>query len=453
MTGRPWLQPAAADRHALQAINDFQSETAEITGAADPSGTRATVAVLAVMVAAGLGLAAVVPLDRIVQAPGRVVSQAPTLVVQPLETAIIRSLDVREGQVVRRDQLLARLDPTMTAADAAQLEQQVASLAAAVDRLQAERDGRAFVPADAREPYQELQATVFRHRQAERQSKLANFDQRLATTQATLTRTQAEVTHYRTRLGLLEEVEQMRMTLHRNQTGSRLNALLASDTRVEVARSLTAAEGNVNAAAHELEALKAEREGFLQQWQGATMQELVTHTVELGRAREELAKASKRRDLVELRAIEDAVVLEVAPVSVGSVLTTAQTLMTLVPAAAPLEVEASVVAADQGFIKVGDPVEVKLDAYRYIEHGTAKGVVRTISEDSFAARDQNAVGAPRYYKARVALESVALRGVPADFRLVPGMTLTADIVVGARTILSYLLDRVLRSVSEGMREP
>ncbi|ALG74716.1 secretion protein [Azospirillum thiophilum] len=441
------------DRDARQSINDFQSETAGITGGRDPLGARLAVMLLALMVLCGIALASVGRIDEIVEARGRVVSQAPTLVVQPLETSIVRSLDVREGQTVRRGQVLATLDPTITAADAAQLEHQVAALAAAVARLEAERDGRIYQPTDAQDPFQQLQAAIASHRRAEQKSKLATYDQRREATLATLARVREEIRLYRTRLSLLTEVEQMRMALEQNKTGSRLNVLMASDTRVEISRSLTAAEGSAKTAQHELDALTAEREGFLQQWLGSAIQELVTNTVDLAHAREELAKAQRRRDLVELKAIDDAVVLEVARVSVGSVLTSAQTLVTLVSVRAPLEVEADIAAADQGFLKVGDRAELKLDAYRYVEYGTAKGVVRTISGDSFSVTDPKAMIGPRFYKARITVDSLALRRMPPDFQLVPGMTLTADIIVGSRTLISYVLDRIWENVAEGMREP
>ncbi len=84
---------------------------------------------------------ALIPIDKVVSAQGRIVSQAPTVVVQPLETAIVRSIDVREGDVVHKGQLLARLDPTFATADQSAAQAQVASFGAEVARLQAEADG------------------------------------------------------------------------------------------------------------------------------------------------------------------------------------------------------------------------------------------------------------------------------------------------------------------------
>ncbi|OYD80908.1 MULTISPECIES: HlyD family type I secretion periplasmic adaptor subunit [Azospirillum] len=452
MTALLLRRPQTADRFAEQAINDFQGEVSEITGQPDPQGARVVIWTLAAMLVVLIVMASVMKLDRVVSASGRVVSQAPTIVVQPLETSIIRSLNARVGQTVRRGEVLATLDPTFSSADVAQLERQASKLAAEIARLNAEAKNAAFTVA-GNDPDMVLQESIWRFRQAEYAAKLANFDQRMATLQATIKNNQTDAEHYRSRLKIVGEIESMRRTLEKNQTGSRLNSLIASDTRVETERNLGNSESTIRTAGHDLEALRAEREVYIQQWRSTLLTDLSTRQVDLERVREELSKAQKRRDLVELRAVDDAVVLEVGKYSVGSVVEQAQPIYTLVPLHAKLEVEAEIAGLDQGFIKPGDPVQVKLDAYRYIEHGMAKGVVKTISEDSFTKREDQSQAPRPFFRARIELTDVSLRDVPSDFRLVPGMPLTADIVVGARTIMAYLVEGALKSGAEGMREP
>ena len=452
MTALLLRRPQTLDRAAEQAINDFQGETAEITGQPEPSVARSVVWALAVMVVLFIVLASVTTLDRVVTAMGRVVSQEPTIVVQPLEISIIRSLNVRAGQTVRQGDVLATLDPTFSAADVAQLERLVAKLSAEIDRLNAEASGASYTVTD-NSPDKILQESIWRYRQAEYTAKLANFDQRMATLQATIKNNQTDAEHYRSRLKIVCEIETMRRTLEKNQTGSRLNSLIASDTRVETERNLSNSETTIHTATHELGALRAERDVYIQQWRSTLLTDLSARQVELERAREELSKAQKRRDLVELRAVEDAVVLEVGKYSVGSVVEPAQPIYTLVPLRSKLEVEVELAGMDQGFVKPGDEVQVKLDAYRYIRHGMAKGVVRTISEDAFTKREDQSQAPRPFYRARIELTDVNLRDVPNDFRLVPGMPLTADIVVGERTIISYLIEGALKNSLEGMREP
>jgi multidrug efflux pump subunit AcrA (membrane-fusion protein) len=134
---------------------------------------------------------------------------------------------------------------------------------------------------------------------------------------------------------------------------------------------------------------------------------------------------------------------------------------------APLEVDAQVDSQDIGFIKVGDPVTIKFDAYKFMEHGVGKGVVKTISQDAFTedsmqdALTSGGGGSPTapgqtrspYFDTRITITALQLHDVAQHFRMSPGMTLEADIVVGKRTILWYLIGGALRSGSEALREP
>ena len=122
------------------------------------------------------------------------------------------------------------------------------------------------------------------------------------------------------------------------------------------------------------------------------------------------------------------------------------------PLDAPVEAEVDIQSMDVSFIKQGDPVVIKLDAYRYLEYGTAKGIVKSISEGSFTL-DQNLQPVPPYFKVVVTFTDTHLRNVPANFRLTPGQTLIGDIKVGRRTIMSYIVESALRTGSEAMREP
>ena len=122
----------------LPVILEFQMPSTTITTAPVPRSARGIVWIVASMLVAVLLAMGLIPVDRVVTAQGRVVSRSATLVLQPLEAAIVRSIDVHEGETVQAGQVLARLDPTFAAADVGALAAQVSSLQAQVSRLQAE---------------------------------------------------------------------------------------------------------------------------------------------------------------------------------------------------------------------------------------------------------------------------------------------------------------------------
>jgi hemolysin D len=446
----------------LPAILEFESPSSAITNAVMPRAARGIAWTVASMFAAAVAAMALIPIDKVVTAQGRVVSQAATLVVQPLDAAIVRSIEVHDGESVRAGQILARLDPTLAVADVDALVAQVGTLQAQVSRLQAEAEGRPFIYTGL-DTNLSLQAAIFGQRQAEYHFKIENYVQKVNGLMSTIARAKSDQAGYSSRLQVASKVEQMRLELERDQVGSKLNSLTAADNRAEMDRNVHSAEETVNAAQRDLAAMVAERDGYVQSWHADISDKLAEATGKLSDARESLNKAQLHRQMVELRADRDATVLTVAKVSVGSVLQPGQQFITLVPADAPLEVEANIAGRDNGYVHVGDSVAVKFDTFPYHQYGLAYGTVRIISADSFDAQDEqrNPTGAvplpsnsnELYYRARIAIDHVALHDTPVGFQIMPGMPTTADIKVGERTVLTYLLGRVLPVATEGMREP
>ena len=99
----------------------------------------------------------------------------------------------------------------------------------------------------------------------------------------------------------------------------------------------------------------------------------------------------------------------------------------------------------------GDTVTLEIDAYNPAEHGTAEGVVKWISEGAFTTDPDNKT-VPAFYKVRIAITGYHFTDMPADFRLVPGMTLQAQIHVGKHALAMYLFGGPLRGSGESMRD-
>jgi HlyD family secretion protein len=414
------------------------------------------------MFAACLTAMGLIPIDRVVTAQGKVVSRQPSLVVQPLETSVVRSIDVTVGQSVRTGDVLARLDPTFAAADVGASEAQVSTLQAEVLRMQAEAAGRPFI-ATGPDPNLSLQASIFAQRHAEREFKRETYQQRINGLQTTVARGVADEDAYQARKAVAEQIVSVRKQLEQHQVGSMLLSLAATDSLLETTRGLANATQTAESARRDLEALKAERDAYEQNWLAEVSQRLSDQMQKLADAREKLNKARLRHELVELRANRDATVLTVAKVSVGSVLQSGDQFITLVPTNAPLEVEANIVGRDGGFVQVGTSVAIKFDTFPFSQYGLAQGTVRTISADSFTGQDDGKTRSGSvpakpdsiepFYRCRITIDEVRLHAVPPGFHVVPGMPVTADIMIGKRTVLTYLLGRVLPVASEAMREP
>ena len=437
-------------------IGAFESETQDVIRRTSPYSEHAILHAVVAMLLVAILLMSVVRLDRIVVASsGLILPTSGSFFVQPLDKAMVSAIHVHAGDVVRKGQVLADLDPTFAIADFKQLKDKVASEQALVTRLQDEEAGRPYAVTDPADPYQALQASIWRQRQTEFSQSLADFDARINSTRSVLAKAHDDLQQDQQHLALTSQLEDMQRNLSKKGWGSPALIISANDARVQADRQLGESRNTEAQSGHDLASLQAQRADYVGKWHDDTATALVQARNDLSQAEQDFAKASRVHDLSKLVAPDAAVVLSVAQASIGSVIdpTTQQTpLFTLTPLSGPLEADLHVQTRDVGFIRPGDKVRLKLDALRFTYHGVAHGVVETVSPGSFT-QDENGQTVPPYFKVRVKVTDTHLRNVPRDFRLVPGMTLTGDVLEGGRTIMAYILEAGLRTGSEAMREP
>lgn len=442
---------------ALSTVRQFQSETEAIRQVKEPLSTRITLYVLVAFVLSGLALISFTMLDRVVQSQGgKIVPVGQVAVYQALDQSIIKSIDVREGDQVRPGQLLATLDQTFTSADVSQYKAQIASLEAQVARDEAELAGKPLVYPESQDRdvqnYNLLQKALYNQRIAQYNAQITSFDSKMKQTEATINKLRGDDSRYRQREEIAQKIEDMRTTLAEHGTGSQLNMFASQDTRLELIRTIENTHNSLVESQNTLASISADRDAFKQQWFAQLSQELVKTRNDLDAARSSYEKAAKRQDLVRLTATDPAMVLTIAKLSVGSVLKPGDPLITLMPLDTALEAEIKIASRDVGYVRAGDRCVLSIDAYNAAEHGTAEGVVRWISEGAFTLDEDNKP-VEAYYKARCSVDPSHLVAVPSNFRLLPGMTLTADINVGRRSVAMYLIGGMLHGFGTAMREP
>ncbi|MEV4782195.1 HlyD family type I secretion periplasmic adaptor subunit [Burkholderia sp. LMU1-1-1.1] len=420
-----------------------------------PRFVRVTLHVMLLAFVSFILWACLSPVEKIVVAHGRLVNPLPNIVVQPLETSIIQSIDVRVGQIVKKGQVLATLDPTFSAADESQLRIRLQSLDTQAAGLRAELSGKpgAAVTSGSSADAQ-LQSQLSNERKANFEAQKTKMDQNIARLRAGLETNKHDQVILAQRVKALREVEAMQEQLMAEQFGAKMHLLEARDRRLGVERDMDMQRNKAIEMASELASAEAERSAFDKSWRQKAMEDLLTASRDRDGINEQLAKADKRLKMIQMVAPADGVVLEIGKLSVGSIVREAEALFTLVPLGAELEAEVQIDSLDIGYIKPGAVTHLKVDAFSFMKHGMLEGKVRTISQDSFKrdATDKNGGGMDAYYLSRIQYKG-ELKKMTEGTRLLPGMTVSAEIVVGHRTVMSYLLYPLTRALDESIREP
>ncbi len=319
-------------RRRPQIVTEFQSDAIEVEHRAPPRIARVTLYCVLALILTAIGWAAGSQVDMIVTAQGKLVTTRPNIVVQPLETSVIREIHVKPGDRVNRGELLATLDPTFSQADLDQLSSKVGVFNAAIDRLKAELNGEEYVIGESASADQVLQRKMFLQRKAAYDAQVENYQAQIASARANLKTAQNEETVLLQRLETMKSIEVMRATLMDKEVGSKLNLLLSRDARLDVESDLARVRGNIADYTHRLDKAEADQKVYAEDFRKTAYQDLVETLAKRDSAAEDLKKAELRRQLIVLKAPADAIVLDIANRTVGSVAREAEPMFVLVPA-------------------------------------------------------------------------------------------------------------------------
>jgi HlyD family secretion protein len=443
-----------------QEVLEYQPDAVEIEERPVPGSVRWVLyLLLGTLIAIVIG-AVVFSVDRIVVAQGKLITTAPTIVIQSLNTAVIRSIEVQVGDIVEEGQLLATMDSTFASADLTQLTKQAHIIGAEIRRIKAELRHASFsaLPEEGEDGL--LQEQLFRQRDIIFNRNKQFHEERIAALVAKLSLNKVQHQGKERQSKLLRDVEGTVARLPQRDTDHRLRLLEAQRNRNQTADDLASLAAEEQVIEHELQQAKSEWQRFVEERSGELMEEEVKLHNEEQKIVEEINKAKRLHDLVSLRAPQQGIVLRMAELAVGSITRQAEPLIILVPLNSVIEVEVNVPSKDIARIRTDDSARVKLDAFPFQRHDTLPGKVRVISEDSFRLNDRGEAleqspseAEDAFYRTRISLLSTQLRNVPAGFRLMPGMKVRAEIKVGKRSVISYFLYPIIRVFDESLREP
>jgi HlyD family secretion protein len=453
----------AADEPMPLAVLEFQSPTAAVIATPLPPIARSTSHVLTALVALLILIGSTMKFDQHVVATAVMSSSAPDFSVQAFNSSsILRNIPVHPGQIVKAGQVVATLDPTYTSADLIGLTQQQQNYAAQVAQLQAQEDGKPYVP-DPNNPYSALQVQTYNQQMGQYNYTVQNYEQQINQLQQQIDGFNGQAANYRMRLKGAQDVLAMRVKLQSLQVGSKLDVEAARDQVQSMQGEIDSNVSQAAAAEKQLASVTAQMNSFAHEFKAQTSTSLATALNQLSQTQASLTKAKLDSQQVDLTAPQDAVVESVAQAALGSVLQPGQTLLTLSPVNSPFTISAEIDATESGYVRTGDRVDIEFTTLPQTVYGGAIGTVTTISANSFNPQDtqsNSTTGTPLpgtgqnlYYKAQISLDQLNLHNVPDGFRLMPGMPVNAYIIVGHQTFMQWLFARYSSIVTNAFHEP
>ena len=415
-------------------------------------------ALFAVMLAwAGFGR-----LDIIAVAQGKLIPSSYVKIVQPAESGVLREILVGDGQEVKAGQVLLRMDTQVTDADQATVDTDLMLRRLQLRRIEAELAGVPFTarPGDRTDLIQQVTAQSLANRRAY-ESQLESEQAALAKAQQDLSGAMEMESRLKQTVPIYQETEAAHQNLAKDGFISRLALLDKTRERIEK-------EQELKAQTHQVASLRASIEQSrkkLAQITSAYRQQLQNERSEANgqrlRLEQEAGKQAYRHDLLELKAPQDGIVKDLATHTPGTVVSPGTILLTLVPRNDPVKAEVWVTNEDAGWVEVNQAVKIKIAAFPFNKYGMVKGHVETISPDAAELPDtrerdrkdtREHVMPPSGFRALVALDSPYLERDGKRFRVSAGMLVSAEVNLGSRTVMEYLLSPVQKVTHEAGRE-
>lgn len=406
-------------------------------------------------------------------APGKFIPDGRVKQMQPLEASIVKAIHVKEGQHVQQGELLLELDPSITSAEVKadaekygfnRLEQSRLTAELTHGRLQSAVTGQSAARVAFEVQTRRAREQAYASKLAEAQATVDEKTQALAAAEATLVK-------YQQTTAIAEERESSARPLVDTGAISKLDYLQLKQDLATNANDRAAQQKTVEQA----KAAQIEAEQNVEQVKRDRVTDIYDDlnqrvTSEPG-LKGDLDKSQNLLALKWLRAPVSGVVQKIDATTIGQVVTAAQSLVTIVPDGTPLIVEATVTNQDVGYLKVGQPVEIKVDTFPFQKYGTLKGVLVWVSADAeekesashdldtrsgSPSNDDNRQSANNtnegyVYKVHVRAEKsqFMVDGTPRSIQ--SGMTVQADIVTDRRRVIDFFLSPVIKYLDEGLK--
>ena len=387
--------------------------------------------------------------DIVATAQGKIIASGYSKVIQPYETGVIASIHVIDGQVVTRGEVLIELDPTQNRADRERASNEYRAAKVDAARLRALIAGTSPFdePSDGDRRYVALQQQLLRDQLTEYQARVGAAEALIAQRRAALEETKENIRRLESTLPMETERAETFKRLLEQEAASKLDFLQAEEQRIDKAQELAGQRKKLVQDAAALSEAQHNHRVTVNEFQQTKQAELSTIETKAASLMQEVIKAGQKAELQRLVAPVDGVVQQLAMHTVGGIVTPAQQLLVVVPQDHPVEAEAQVENKDVGFVREGQPVEIKVETFPFTLYGTIPGRVLAVSDDAAPIEKVGLV-----YPTRVSMDRSTIHVDGKEVNLSAGMAVTVEIKTGKRRLIQYLLSPLLKSLKESLRE-
>ncbi|WP_027059493.1 HlyD family type I secretion periplasmic adaptor subunit [Mesorhizobium loti] len=420
-----------------------------------PLFASASIFIIGALFASSVAWASFAEVDEIARGDGKVIPASKTQVIQASEPGVVQEIAVQIGQIVKKNDLIIRLDNTMNTSSLGEQQAKARALQARIARLKFEQSGNIEGAFPCPSDIQKVAPEICDNEQNLLLARRGNFDVKLSVLKSRLDQREKELDEANANLDRLTKnlaVSDQETALVEAMVKK---GLMARTEQIRVEREQTELHGQLNLAGETIKKCKsAITEAQLQvdelglQLKQEALGDLTQALADLSVVDETIRGATDKVARTDIRSPVDGIVNTLDVNTLGAFVQPGAVVAGIVPTSEKLLVEARVSPRDVAFIRPGQDALIKITAYDFSIFGGIAGKVSNITADSLV--DQK-TGEP-YYQVRVATERSTLTRDGKTYSIIPGMICSVDIKTGRKTILTYLLKPINKAREEAMSE-
>lgn len=434
--------PRARARYIAQAIQlEEQKPRGIISGA---------IFISLLFLVSGIIWASVTRVSETATAPGEVVPAGLNINIQHLEGGLVTELSVRNGDAVNKGDLLLRLDPTSLRSELDQAQARRAALelqAARLDAILGHTDPDFDEAGQAYPGFAAKQLTIYRAQMKSLNQQLDVIDSQIRQRETELTRQRHDVVSSRREVALLKEQVDLRAKLAKSNLVARTELLSSQSMLAKAEGALRQAIDGVAVAGSSLEEARQRRAEIEAAFYKDIELEAGRIAADLAEVSQTLIRLKHRLSQTDIHSPVDGIVQGLVINSHNAVVEPGKVIMQIVPVNDVMIIEARISPTDIGYIHEGLQANIKVDSYDAARFGSVEGTVKRISASTYL----DAMRTP-YYRAELALASDHVGDVSSNLRIIPGMTVRAEIRTGSKSILDYLMKPITRGFDSAFQE-
>lgn len=426
------------------------SEAARVEEELVPAFVRPLLVMVGAVVVLFFLWAGVTQVTEVARAPGEVAPAGQVKVVQDLDGGAVDAILVEEKALVQPGQILVRMEGSQALADLRQTEARLVSLRLRLERLSAFVDNRAPKFAELAPGHPDLvmhQQQIYQTQLSSRDSAMAILDHQINQRSDRLGQLKKALASAQEHQGLTGELASMREDLASRKLVNRSVLLETRRAKVSAEGEVARIDADIKVSEQELAEIRSRRVDTLNTLRRDALAEIGTVSAELAEVTELQARSQARVDRLVVRAPVRGYVQDLKVQTVGQVIQPGGLLMQIVPDAVPLEAVVRIAPKDIGYVKVGQPVNLRVSSFDYSRFGFAEGKLKRITATSVVGED----GRP-YFRGWVELPQPYVGHNNQRYMLQSGMGVEAEILTGEKTVLAYLAKPLMEMFSRSFRE-